>query len=116
MRWSSHLHIVGVRAGGEQLRQGGEGRLLVGRVKGYITGGMEHDGRLPARSVARRDGGVLAAGTLGLVVRRHGMRPATTGDKRHEGPISIARSRPEVKARGQDFRNFFCRQRPVRGR
>jgi hypothetical protein len=85
-RWSSGLLLVGPdQVRGEQVRQGGDRRHLVGLVEVDVADGPQGQDRRPARPAARRDGGVLAAGTMGLVVRRAWVVPCATGDKRPWG-------------------------------
>jgi hypothetical protein len=60
---------------GEQVRQDGDRLLFVGPVEVDVAGVPKGQVRRPARPAARRDGGVLAAGTMGLVVRGHGLCP-----------------------------------------
>ncbi len=81
-------------------------RTLVGLAERDVVGGLQGQARRPARPAARRDGGVLAAGTMGLVVRRHGLRPvrpetSATGG-RYRRLDRGAKSRPEAK-----FSNFL---------
>jgi hypothetical protein len=77
--------LVDVRS--EQIGQGGDRHRLVSLIEGDVACGLEGQARIAARPVARRDGVVLAAGPVELVVRRHGLCPV----------------RPETSALGVDI-------------